>query len=79
MAFKLFIFQAFMSFLHNECKHVDTGAPRNSRTFYLRIRFFTIEENIPKFIICDFDSASLAYVRFLNWFYNQKTTKLVEN
>ncbi len=47
---------------HREKYFIDKGGPRNSRTFYLRIRLFAVEENIRKFIIFDFDSASLDWI-----------------
>ncbi len=31
----------------------NTGGPRNSRTFYLRIRLFAICKHIPNLIICE--------------------------
>ncbi len=30
---------------------LHTGGPRNSRTFYLRIRLFAVIKNVPKFSI----------------------------
>ncbi len=52
--------------------HDCTGGPRNSRTFYLRIRLFAICKNTQKFKIHEFESYSLAYLQFLKLIFEEK-------
>ena len=50
----------------------NTGGPRNSRTFYLRIRLFAVKENLPKFNICEFCIHFPRLYAIFDWFWRKK-------
>ncbi len=53
-------------------KYINTGGPRNSRTFYLRIRLFAISENIPDLKICENCIQLPRLSAILSLFYDKK-------
>ena len=72
---KICTFNSFIS--HNQNR--NTSGPRNSRTFYLRIRLFAVPKHIPNLNIREFISTSLAYMRFLINFKEKIVIDLIEN